>query len=122
MTSSPEVFNHLIENLTASQRVIQTEGLPLKDANDDAIVSWRDSLLKRMQQLIESKGGADEHTFGDVPLPQDQRSNVRLTLCLVPDQGAVEIFARILDDKDVDSRRPNQKANFSHTLIGLIDR
>jgi hypothetical protein len=122
MTGSPEVFNHLIENLTASQQVIQTEGLPLKDANDDAVVFWRDSLLKRMKQLIESTGGADEHTFGDVPLPQDQRSNVRLTLCLVPGQSAVDIFTRIFDDKDVDTRRPNQKPEFRNTLIGLIDR
>jgi len=121
MTSSPEVFNHLIENLTASQQVIQTEALPLRDANDDAVISWRDALLKRMKQLIESKGGADEHTFGDVPLPQDQRSNVRLTLCLVPGQSAVDIFTRIFDDKDVDSR-PNQKPEFRNTLIGLIDR
>lgn len=122
VTSSPAVFNHLIENLTASQQVIQAEGLPVKDANEDAVVSWRDSLLKQMKQLIESREGPGGHTFGDVPLPQDQRSNVRLTLFLVPDQGAVDIFSRVLEDQNVDTYRANQKAEFSHTLIGLIDR
>jgi hypothetical protein len=122
ITSSPAVFNHLIENLTASQQVIQAESLPVTDANDAAVVSWRDSLLKRMKQLIESRGGPGEHTFGDVSLPQGQRSNVRLTLYLVPGKGASNIFARIFDDKTFDTRRSDQKAEFGNTLIGLIDR
>jgi hypothetical protein len=122
MTSSPAVFNHLIENLTASQTVMQAEGLPLLDANGDATASWRDSLLKRMKQIIESRGGADEHTLADVPLPQDQRSNVKLTLYLVPGAGPADIFFQILEDQNLDTYRTNQKAEFSHTLIGLIDR
>ena len=122
ITSSPAVFNHLIENITASQLVIQAEGLPVTDANDDPVVSWRDSLLKRMKQLIESRGGPGENTFGDVSLPQGQRSNVRLTLYLVPGKGASNIFVRIFDDKTVDIQRSDQKAEFGHTLIGLIDR
>ena len=122
ITSSPAVFNHLIENQTALQQVIQAESLPVTDANDDAVLSWRDSLLKRMKQLIESRGGPGKHALGEVPLPQGQRSNVRLTLYLVPGQGAADIFARIFDDKTVETQRSDQKAEFGHTLIGLIDR
>ena len=122
ITSSPTVFNHLIDNLTASQKVMQAEGLPVMDANDDAAVFWRDSLLKRMKQLIENRGGPGEHISANIPLPQDQRSNVRLTLYLVPGAGAVDTFFRVLGDQKVESYRTNQKAEFSHTLIGLIDR
>ena len=122
MTSSPAIFNHLIENLPASQKVIQVEGLPVKDVNDDAVVSWRNSLLKRIKQFMENKGASEAHSFGDVTLPQDQRSNVMLTLYRVPGQGAADIFTRIFDDKILDTHRPDQKAEFSRILIGLIDR
>jgi hypothetical protein len=71
---------------------------------------------------MENKGASEAHSFGDVTLPQDQRSNVTLTLYRVPGQGAADIFTRIFDDKILDTHRPDQKAEFSRILIGLIDR
>ena len=122
VTSSPAVFNHLIENLTDSQMVMQAEGMPVNGAKDDAAISWRDSVLIQMKQLIENRQGAAEHTFGDVPLPQDQRSNVRLTLHLVSGQGPTDIFSRIFEAQNSDTLKPNQSAEAGNTLIGLIDR
>jgi hypothetical protein len=122
VTSSPAVFNHLIENLAAVQKVIQSLELPVMDAKNDAAISWRDSFLKQMKQLIGNRGGAVAHAFGDVTLSEDNRSNVRLTLYLVLGQGPKEIFARVLEDQNIDTLKPNQSAEASNTLIGLIDR
>jgi hypothetical protein len=68
VTSSPAVFNHLIENLAAVQKIIQSLELPVMGAKDDAAISWRDSFLKQMKQLIGNRGGAVAHAFGDVTL------------------------------------------------------
>jgi hypothetical protein len=122
VTSSPAVFNHLIENLTGSQKVMQAEGLPSIGAKDDAAICWRDSFLIQMKQLIENRKGAAEHPFGDVPLPQDQRSNVRLTIHLVSGQGPSDIFSRIVEDQNSHTLKPNQIAEAGNTLIGLINR
>jgi len=122
ITSSPAVFNHLIENLTASQKVMQVEELPVIGAKDDAAISWRDSFLIQIKQLIENREGAAEHTFGDVPLSPDQRSNVRLTLHRVSGQGPSDIFSRIFENQNSDTLKPNLSAEAGNTLIGLIDR
>jgi hypothetical protein len=122
VTSSPAVFNHLIENMTAAQKVIESLGLPVMNAEDDAAISWRDSFLKQMEQLIENRGGAAENIFGDIPLPQSQRSNVRLTLYLVSGRDPSDIFSRIFADQKSDILKPNQSAEAGNTLIGLINR
>jgi hypothetical protein len=122
VTSSPSVFNHLLENLAAAQKVIESLGLPVMGAKDDAAISWRDSFLKQMKQLIENRGGAVARAFGDVTLPEGQSLNVRLTLYLVPGMGPKDIFTRIFEDQNIDTLKPNQSAEASNTLIGLIDR
>jgi hypothetical protein len=122
VTSSPAVFNHLTENLAAAQKVIESLGLPVMDAEDETVLSWRDSFLEQMEQLIDNRGGAAENTFGDMPLPQGQPSNVRLTLYLVSGQGSADIFNRIFEDQNIDTLIPNQSAEAGNTLIGLIDR
>jgi hypothetical protein len=122
VTSSSAVFNHLIEKLPTAQEVIQSEAVPVIDAKDDSATLWRDSILKQMQQLIENRQAAAEISFVDLPLVQDRRSNVRLMLYLVAGQSAVDIFARIFDDQNIEPLKPHQKAETPNTLIGLISQ
>lgn len=122
VTSSPALFNHVIETLAASQKVMQAEGLPVIGAKDDAAISWRDSFLLQMKQLIENTEGAAGHPFSELPLPPDQRSNVRLTIHRVSGQGPSDIFSRIFEDQNSDTPKPNQSAEAGNTLIGLINR
>jgi hypothetical protein len=91
-------------------------------AKDDSGISWRDSFLKQMKQIVENRWSAAEHTFADMPLPKDQRSNVTLTLYLVPGQNPVDLFSRVFEDQNVDTLKPNQRAEFTNTLIGLISQ
>ena len=101
---------------------MQAEAMPVNGAKDDAAISWRDSFLMQMKKLIENREGAAARTFGDVLLPQDQRSNVRLTLHLVSGQGPTAIFSRIFKAQNSDTLKPNHCAEAGNTLIGLIDR
>jgi hypothetical protein len=122
MTSSPAIFNHLIENLPAAQKVIQSEALPVIDYKDDSAILWRDSFLKQVQQLIENRGAAAKLPFVDLPLPQDRRSNLKLTLYQAAGQAAADIFARIFDDQNAEPFRPHQNDEPPNTLIGIISR
>ena len=122
VTSSHAVFNHLIENLPVAQKVVQSQAVPVIDAKDDSAILWRDSILKQLQQLIENRQAAAETSFITPPLPQDRRSNVRLTLYLVAGQSAADIFTRILHDQDIESLKSHQKTETTNTLIGLISQ
>ena len=122
VTSSPEVFNYLLENLPAAQKIIQSLKLPVMGVKDNAAISWRDSFLEQIKQLIEKSGGAGRRTFGDLPLPRDQRSNTRMTLYHMSGRGPADIFSRVFQDQITDSLNFNRSAEISNTLIGLIDR
>jgi hypothetical protein len=122
VTSSPAVFNHLIENLPAVQKVIESEALPVMDAKEDSAILWRDSFLKQVQQLIENREAAAELRSVDLPLPEDRRSNVKLTLYRVAGQSAADIFVRFFDDQNVAALKSHQGAETTNTLIGLIVR
>ena len=122
VTSSPSVFDHLIENLTAAQKVVQSLKLPVTVVEDGAAISWRDSFLRQMKQLFEKGGGTGENNFGDLPLPLDHRSNIRLTLYRVSGQSPADMFGRIFEDQITDTLKSNRSAEISNTLIGLIDR
>jgi hypothetical protein len=122
VTSSQAVFNHLIENLPAAQKVVQSQAVPVIDAKDDSAIAWRDSILKQLQQLIENRRAAAEISFISPPLPQDRRSNARLTLYLLAGQSATDIFTRILHDQNIEPLKPHQKAETTNTLIGLISQ
>lgn len=123
VTSSPAIFNYLIENLDAAQKVIQSEALPVIDAKDESAIFWQDSFLKQVQQLIENRAAAAE-LFVDLLSQEDRRSNVKLTLYLVAGQGPADIFAPIFDDQKVELIRPHQNAEATNanTLIGLISQ
>ncbi len=120
VTSSTSVFNYLIDNLAAAEKVIQSLGLPVMGAKDDATTSWRDSFLKRMKQLAENRWSAAEHAFADMFLPDDQHSKTTLTLYRVPGQNPAHLFSRIVEDQNVDILQSDQSTELTNTLIGLI--
>jgi hypothetical protein len=122
VTSSPAVFNHLIENLAGAQKVIEFEGLPVTDAKNNSTVTWRDSFLKQLKQLFENRGTAAEHAFDKLTPPEDRRSTIGLTLYMVSAQSPVDTFKRVLEDQNIDPRIAGQSAEAGSTLIGLIDR
>jgi hypothetical protein len=121
VTCSPTIFNHLIENLAGAEKVLQSEVLPCKGAEDDATLFWRDGFLKRMAQLVETQGAAAEQPHGNRPLPDDRRSNVRLTLYRVPGHP-VNLFSGIFQGQEINTAEADPGLDFTHTLIGLIVR
>jgi len=121
ITSSPAVFNHLVENLASAEKIVEHGGLPIAGGKEDAMASWRELFSEQMKQLVENRPSEAEHAFVLIPLSESQRSNVALTLYRVPGR-AVHVFSRIFQDLAADTARPGRGAEFTHTLIGLIER
>ena len=74
-----------------------------------------------MTQLVETQGAAAEHASGNRPLPEDRRSNVRLTLYRVPGHPA-NLFSGIFQGHEINTAEADPGIEFTHTLIGLIAR
>ena len=122
VTSSQSVFDHLIENLTTVEKIIQSEGLPALAALDDAATTWRDPFLKQMKRLIDTQWSAGEGAFAGVPPLKSEHSKVTLTLYLVPGQNPADLFVQVLEDQNVNPIKSSQRAGFKNTLIGLISQ
>ena len=122
VTSSQSVFDHLIENLTAVEKIIQSEGPPTLAALDDAASTWRDPFLKQMKQLVETQSPAVEGASAGVPPLKCAHSKVTLTLYLVPGQNPADLFVQFLEDERVNPIYSNQRAKLKNTLLGLIDQ
>jgi len=120
VTSSQAVFDHLVENLAAVEKIFQSEGQPVLAALNDAARPWRDPFLKQMKRLIETQWSAVEGAFAEVPPLKGEHSKVTLTLYLVPDQNPTDLFVQVLEGQDVNPIKPNQRAELKNTLIGLI--
>lgn len=122
VTSSQSVFDHLIENLTAVEKIIQSEGPPTLAALDDAAATWRDPFLKQMKQLVETQWPTAEGAFAGVPPLKCAHSKVTFTLYLVPGQNPADLFAQFLENERVNPIHSNQRAGLKNTLIGRIDQ
>jgi hypothetical protein len=121
VTSSKSVFNQLMAQLPAFEKILQSAGLPAVEVKDKAFNSWRDSFLKHLTRLVETHWSASKDIGVDLPLNSAGGTNVTLTLYLVPGQIPWDFFARYLEARQLPKKQPNQKAKFKNTLVGLVE-
>lgn len=120
VTNSQSVFDLLIENLAAVEKITSSKGLPTLVALDDAATNWREPFLKQMEELIENRWSAAEGAFAAPPPLKCEHSEVRLTLYLVAGQSPADVFFNFFDAQNVHTIKPDQHAGLKNTLIGLI--
>ncbi|MEE9497414.1 MAG: hypothetical protein V3V39_12865 [Desulfobacterales bacterium] len=121
VTSSKSVFNQLMAQVPAFEKILQSAGLPAVEIKDKAFNSWRDSFLKHLTRLVETHWSASKDIGVDLPLNSGGGTNVMLTLYLVPGQIPWDFFARYLEARQLPKKQPNQKAKFKNTLVGLVE-
>jgi len=121
ITSSPAVFNHLLENLASAEKVIEYGSLPTADGKENATASWREWFLEQMKQRVENRPSEAGNTFTRIPLSKSQFSKVALTLYRVPGRP-VHLLSRIFPDQTADATETECGSEFIYTLIGLIER
>lgn len=120
VTNSQSVFNHLTENLTAVEKIIESEGPPDKAVLDDTVVTWRKPFLKQLKQCIKTQWPTTEDAVAGVPPLRYMHSKVTLKLYLVPGQSPADLFTQYLKEQRVDPINSDQRIGLQNTLIGLI--
>ena len=121
MTSSKSVFNQLMAKLPAFEKILQSEGLPAVEIKDKGFNSWRDSFLKYLARLVETRWSASQDVGADLPGNSGDGTNVMLTLYLVPGKMPWDFFSQYLETRQLPKKQPNQKAKFKNTLVGLVE-
>jgi hypothetical protein len=122
VTSSQSVCNHLIESLTAVEKITPSEGLPAKTVLDDAVITWRDPFLRQLKRIVETQQPTAAGAFVGAPPLNFEHSKVTLTLYLVSGQSPADLFFELLEDQRVNPINPHQRSGPQNTLIGLIAR
>jgi len=121
VTSSKSVFNRLIAELPATKKILQFAGLPAIEIKDNDFNSWRKSLLKYLNRLVETQWSKSEGIGVAPRLKSAGGTNVTLTLYLVPGQTPGDFFAQYLEARPPPKKHANQKTKFKNTLVGLVE-
>ena len=122
VTSSPSVFNHLIEGQPAAEKIIQSAELPAVPPEEDAFITWRDGFLKQIQQLIETSGSTPPDGFADIPRVETVGVNVALTLYRLPGRSSRDLFASILETQSSHKIKSHLSLKSKNTLLGFVER
>ncbi len=121
VTSSRAVFNALIAKQPATEKIIQSWGLPAFEIKDNALNPWRNHFLKHLNQLVETRWSASKDIGVDLPLKSGGAKNVTLTLYLVPGQIPRNFFAQYFEAQHPSKKQPHQMVKLKNTLVGLIE-
>ncbi len=116
VTSSPSVFNYLVENLPPAEKILESKTLPAKTANDD----WQDAFLNQMKHLVESEGLAAGDDSIQWPAGENNSANRTLTLYRLPGRSPAVLLGRILQSSTSVQNTTNQMPEIKNTLLGLI--
>ena len=118
VTSSPSVFNYLVENLPTAEKILESKTLPAKTATDD----WRDAFLNQIKRLAESEGVAAGDDSIQWPAGEKYAANRTLTLYRLPGRSPVDLLGRILQSSTSAQNTSSQIPAIKNTLLGLIQR
>ncbi|MGD8880823.1 MAG: hypothetical protein PVI82_02960 [Desulfobacterales bacterium] len=121
VTSSKSVFNQLMTKAPATEKILESAGLPVIEIKDRALYAWRAHFLKDLNRLVETHGSASRDISLDVPLKSNGGANIMLSLYLVPDQTPLDFFGQYLEGPQPTKKQPHQKPRYKNTLIGLVE-
>lgn len=118
VTSSPSVFNYLVENQPTAEKILESKTLPAKTANDD----WRDAFLNQIKHLVESEGLAAGDDSIQWPAGENYSANRTLTLYRLPGRSPADLLGRILQSSTSAQNTSSQMPEIKNTLLGLISQ
>ncbi|MBT8331448.1 MAG: hypothetical protein KJP06_03875, partial [Deltaproteobacteria bacterium] len=68
VTSSPTIFNTLLESLVPNEKLFEFNGLPTLASNDDTLTAWRNAFYSQIKNGIETKDSFAGDAFAQTPL------------------------------------------------------
>ncbi len=122
VTSSPTIFNSLVEELMSENKIFEFNGLPALASGDQALMDWREALCQQIKNGLESGEPFTENALVSwPPLPQ-QAAQFKLSVCRWPECTPAQLFARFIKSPIADINKFNQTPGIKNTILGLIER
>ena len=121
LTSSPSIFNDLIDNLTTAEKLLESKALPVRTVKDDTVLAWRKTFHNQIKKLIESDGLDAEDLWTKRFQPQNENSQCLLTLYRLPGCHPAQLFAQHRTSPDRAQCKSLQRPEIKNTLLGLIE-
>ncbi len=122
LTSSPLIFNYLVDHLPTAEKILESKTLPAKPAYDDAVIARRETLLNQIKNLIESDRPTAEEACAHLPAVENHSERFMLTLYRLPGCNPAQLFARFLKAPYRTQSKSVQLSEIHNTLFGLIQR
>ncbi len=122
VTSSPTIFNFLVEDLVSDEKIFEFNGMPALASDDDALMDWREAFCQQIKNGVECKEPFAENTLAHRPPLPRQAEQFKLSVCCLPGCTPAQLFARFLKLPNGDSKKFSQTPGIKNTLIGLIER
>ena len=120
VTSSPAIFNDLLDTLTTAEKLLESETLPANAASDEATIARRETFLAQIRNLIESEVAADEDAFACEPRPENHAPQCLLTLYRLPGCNPAQLLAPFLKGPNRVENNSRQMPEIKSTLLGLV--
>lgn len=120
VTSSPSVFEYLLEKTPESEELIRLDSIPILDRKVEEIAKWQDELIETLEIVATNDGSSIlPDTFKAPPAFESERK-IALTCHITPDETPLEFFSRCVDKDELFSQETHQGTKFKHTIIGLL--
>jgi hypothetical protein len=122
VTSSPSIFNNLIDNLASAEKLLESDALPANATSDEAFIARRETFLAQIKYLIESEVAAGEDAFAHAPRLENHAAQCLLTLYRLPGCNPAQLLTRFLTAPNRTGNKSSQMPEIKNTLLGLIAR
>lgn len=121
ITSSPAVFEYLIEMVPEAETILNIEGIPVSDNPLGASEEWQNRLMDRLARLANGCRSEDQDETGPLPDASGSERKISLTVVIVPGETPYEFFGRWAGIDSLEERRVTQGSDCKNTLIGLVN-
>ncbi len=121
VTSSPSIFNDMIENLTTAEKLLESKTLPVHGTKDEANIAWREAFYDQIKKLIESEVLGADDLWAKQFRPDNDIPQFMLTLYRLPGCNPAQLFAQFLTSQNHAQRKSLQRPEIKNTLLGLIE-
>ena len=122
ITTSRAVLEHLIEIVPEMEQVICLDAIPMSGYEDEALSNWQDVLMESLEMLATENWPVPMDDVKNPPEIPGSKTNVKLTIYMVPNKTTYECFANFVETHVFQSESAKTGSRFKNTLLGLIEK
>ena len=121
ITNSRAVLDLLMDRVSEMEAVSRFDAIPAGVPDVEALGVWQDELIKHLENLASHPWPAEIEAISDPPKVLESKSNVALTLFIVPGKTPHEFFSDCVETDVFQAAFKYDSTRVKNTLVGLIE-